>query len=82
MLWTAQGYGGHEQLEVLSQGSKCYEKLKAMADMNVFGSWAQGTRCSQQLKAMDYMTNFELWAQSFRYYEQLKVVVDMKYFRS
>ena len=43
-----------------SQGSRCYEKLKVMANMNVSRSWAQGIRCSQQLKAMDDMTNFEL----------------------
>ena len=54
-LWTTYG-----DSELWSQCSRCYEKLKALAEINIFGSWAQGTKCSQQLKAMDDMTNSRL----------------------
>ena len=35
-----------------SQGSRCYEKLKAMVDMNVF---------DRELKALDALNNSRLW---------------------
>ena len=32
-----------------SQGSRCYEQLKVLDDMNDFRSWAQGLRFNVQL---------------------------------
>ena len=28
-----------------AKGSKCYEQLRVMVDMNNFGLWSQGSRC-------------------------------------
>ena len=33
------------------------EQLKAMVDMNDYGSCAQGFKCFQQLEVMDYMND-------------------------
>ena len=42
-------------LGLWGQGSRCYEQLKAMDDMNNSGSWAQGSRCYEQLRVIDDM---------------------------
>ena len=34
MLWTVQGCGWNEQLEVGSSGSKCYKELRVVDDLN------------------------------------------------
>ena len=67
MLWMAQGYGWHQQLQVVgsglwAQGSKCYELLKVVANKNDFGSWAKGSKCYEQLKAKDDMNDSKFWA--------------------
>ena len=28
-----------------AQGSKCYEQLRVVVDMNDYGLWSQGSRC-------------------------------------
>ena len=37
MLWIAQGYGWHEWLRSWAQGSRCYEQLRVVDDMNDSG---------------------------------------------
>ena len=45
-----------------AQGSKCYEQIKGVADIDDFGSWAQGSRWYEQLTVLDYMNVFDLLA--------------------
>ena len=40
-----------------AQGSRCFEELRAMDDMNEFGSWAQGSKCNEQLSVVDDMND-------------------------
>ena len=54
-----------------THGSKCYEHLRSMVDMN------KGFRCYKQLKLMDDMSYSGSWAQGFGCYKKLKVVDDM-----
>ena len=38
-------------------GSRCYEQLKVVDDMNDSGSWAQATRFYDYLKVVENMNN-------------------------
>ena len=45
-----------------AQGSKYYEQIKIMVDVNDSESWAQGSRRYEQLSAVVDMNDSGLWA--------------------
>ena len=82
--------------ESWAQGSRCYEQLIVVDDMNDsvsydfrpseavnhLGLWMLITILHHARKPLYAMNNPRLWAQGFRFYELLMVMVDKKKFRS
>ena len=46
--------------ESLAHGSRCYEYIRIMDDMNNFQMSTQSTRCYEQIRAMNDMNEFML----------------------
>ena len=70
-LWMTLTTLGHE---LKAQGSRCYEQLRAMYDMNNFGLWAQGSKCYEQLGPIDGMKDSRSFTQDSKCYEWIKVM--------
>ena len=49
-------------LGLWAQGSRLYEQVKVVDDMNNSQSWAQGSRYYEQLKVVINMNDSKLWA--------------------
>ena len=48
--------------ESCAEGSRSYEKLKSMVDINNSMLWAQDTRYYEKFMAIDNMEDFGSWA--------------------
>ena len=62
-----------------AQASRCYERVRALEDMNDSWSWAPGSKHYEHLKAMGDMNDSWLWTEGSRWHEQLKYVVNINY---
>ena len=49
---------GNESSRLLAQGSRCYEQIWAMVEMNYSESWAQGSYFYEQLRAVNDMKDY------------------------
>ena len=65
-----------------AQASRCFERLRALEDMNNSWLWALGSKRYEHLRAMDDKNNSWSWAQDSKLYEQPRSIVDMNYFGS
>ena len=52
-----------------AQGSRFYEQVGVMDDMNNSQLWAQGFRCNEQLRVVVDMKDFEPWGHDSKFYE-------------
>ena len=63
MLWTTHLCVWYERLRILwAEGSRCYERLKVVVDMNDSESWGIGSRFYEQLRFVDDMNDSWSWA--------------------
>ena len=63
-----------------AEGTKCYEQLMVVVDINDFGSWAHDSIYNEKLEAVDEMNDSRLLAQGTKCYEQLMVMIDISDF--
>ena len=64
-----------------AQGSRYYEQLWVVVDMNDYNSWAHASNMNKPRVVID-LRDSGLWAQGSRCYEQLGAMVDMNDFES
>ena len=78
MLWAAKSFGLYERLKVLwAQGSRCYNELLTVDDMNDFELWAKGSRIYEQVRVVDDINDSRWWPQDSKCYVKVSIVDDM-----